>query len=60
MKKALLIIILALITSLNAEYLILDIFHTNDMHGAIDRAEATFMNPRFPPRLGVVHLLLRI
>ena len=31
---------------------ILDIIFTNDIHGGIDRANATFMNPAFPPRLG--------
>ncbi len=28
------------------------ILFTNDMHGGIDRQEARFMNPDFPPRLG--------
>jgi 2',3'-cyclic-nucleotide 2'-phosphodiesterase (5'-nucleotidase family) len=25
---------------------------SNDVHGGIDRAQATFMNPEFPPQLG--------
>jgi len=32
--------------------LMLDIIFTNDIHGGIDSADATFMNPAFPPRLG--------
>ena len=31
---------------------LLDILFTNDIHGGIDRANATFMNPAFPPKLG--------
>jgi 2',3'-cyclic-nucleotide 2'-phosphodiesterase (5'-nucleotidase family) len=28
------------------------IVHTNDIHGGIDKSEATFMDPEFPPILG--------
>ncbi|HOH78321.1 MAG TPA: 5'-nucleotidase C-terminal domain-containing protein [Candidatus Cloacimonadota bacterium] len=35
-----------------AEDLRLDIMFSNDVHGGIDRAQATFMNPEFPPQLG--------
>ena len=28
------------------------ICHTNDVHGAVDSSQATFMNPEFPPELG--------
>lgn len=28
------------------------VIFTNDVHGGIDRSEATFINPDFPPRLG--------
>ena len=35
-----------------AEDLLLDVMFTNDIHGGIDRYEATFMNPEFPPMLG--------
>lgn len=35
-----------------AEDLRLDILFSNDIHGGIDRAQATFMNPEFPPQLG--------
>lgn len=52
MKKFIFILLMALCGSLLAEDLKLDIMFTNDMHGGIDRAEATFMNPEFPPRLG--------
>jgi 2',3'-cyclic-nucleotide 2'-phosphodiesterase (5'-nucleotidase family) len=30
----------------------LTVVHTNDVHGGIDRQEATYMNNEFPPRLG--------
>ncbi|HHV37541.1 MAG TPA: multifunctional 2',3'-cyclic-nucleotide 2'-phosphodiesterase/5'-nucleotidase/3'-nucleotidase [Candidatus Cloacimonetes bacterium] len=53
MKKY--IIIIALILTLGmalAEDLRLDIIWSNDVHGGIDRAQATFMNPEFPPQLG--------
>ena len=43
---------LALLAGLMAEDLHLDIMFSNDVHGGIDRAEATFMNPDFPPQLG--------
>jgi len=43
---------LCLLTCLTAEDLILDIIFTNDIHGGIDIADATFMNPSFPPKLG--------
>ncbi len=35
-----------------SENLRLDIMFSNDVHGGIDRDEATFMNPEFPPKLG--------
>lgn len=37
---------------LYAEDLRLDIMFSNDVHGGIDRAAATFINPEFPPMLG--------
>lgn len=43
---------LALIAGLGAEDLRLDIMFSNDVHGGIDRSQATFMNPDFPPQLG--------
>ncbi|HOF59079.1 MAG TPA: bifunctional UDP-sugar hydrolase/5'-nucleotidase [Candidatus Cloacimonadota bacterium] len=43
---------LALIAGLSAEDLRLDIMFSNDIHGGIDRSQATFMNPDFPPQLG--------
>lgn len=43
---------LLLTAGLFAEDLRLDIMFTNDIHGGIDRAQATFMNPDFPPQLG--------
>ena len=45
------VLILALSLSF-AEDLRLDIMWSNDVHGGIDRSEATFMNPEFPPQLG--------
>jgi len=36
----------------HAEDLRLDIVFSNDVHGGIDRAQATFINPNFPPQLG--------
>jgi len=39
-------------SSLFAEIIRLDFVQTNDIHGGIDRGEATFMNPEFPPLLG--------
>ena len=54
MKKIYLILALCLglLSYGFAEDLRLDIMFSNDVHGGIDRAEATFMNPQFPPRLG--------
>ena len=43
---------LLLTVGLCAEDLWLDIMFTNDIHGGIDRSQATFMNPDFPPQLG--------
>lgn len=53
MKKILLILALVTVLSwLAAEDLRLDIMWSNDVHGGIDRSQATFMNPEFPPQLG--------
>ncbi len=53
MKRYILLSVLILALSLGfAEDLRLDIMWTNDIHGGIDRSEATFMNPDFPPQLG--------
>ncbi len=55
MKAKSLIIIILLSTLaflLAAEDLKLDIVFSNDVHGGIDRAAATFINPQFPPMLG--------
>lgn len=54
MKRIFLItaLCLALIAGLGAKDLLLDIMFSNDVHGGIDRAQATFMNPDFPPQLG--------
>ncbi len=54
MNKHILIIALglALAALLSAADLRLDIMFSNDVHGGIDRAQATFMNPDFPPQLG--------
>lgn len=53
MKKYIFILVLILAFGLaNAEDLRLDIMWSNDVHGGIDRAQATFMNPEFPPQLG--------
>lgn len=54
MKSILLLLALSLglIGLLGAEDLRLDIVWSNDVHGGIDRAQATFMNPEFPPQLG--------
>lgn len=41
-----------LFLTLGAEELKLDIMFSNDIHGGIDRTQATFMNPEFPPQLG--------
>ena len=52
--KSLIIILLILgsIFLLWAEDMKLDIIWSNDVHGGIDRAAATFINPQFPPMLG--------
>ncbi|MDD3143422.1 MAG: bifunctional UDP-sugar hydrolase/5'-nucleotidase [Candidatus Cloacimonetes bacterium] len=54
MKNILLLAVLslALAAGLGAEDLRLDIMFSNDVHGGIDRSQATFMNPDFPPQLG--------
>ncbi len=54
MKKIILLTALGLILAVGllAEDLRLDIVFSNDVHGGIDRSEATFMNPDFPPQLG--------
>ncbi|HNT52581.1 MAG TPA: metallophosphoesterase [Candidatus Syntrophosphaera sp.] len=54
MNKHILIIALglALAALLSAADLRLDIMFSNDVHAGIDRAQATFMNPDFPPQLG--------
>lgn len=52
--KCLLIILLlgATVLLTAADNLRLDIIFSNDVHGGIDRAAATFINPEFPPMLG--------
>ncbi len=54
MRKIYLIISIIVISFslLSADEIRLDIMSTNDVHGGIDRAKATFMNPDFPPQLG--------
>lgn len=54
MKHLLIILaaLLLLIGTVWAEDLRLDLMWSNDVHGGIDRAQATFMNPEFPPQLG--------
>ena len=54
MKKMILLTALSIILTVGllAEDLRLDIVFSNDVHGGIDRSEATFMNPDFPPQLG--------
>lgn len=54
MRKQLIWILLlfSLVCILQAREISLDIIFTNDLHGGIDRSEATFMNPEFPPQLG--------
>lgn len=54
MKKIQVLILLcfAIVSFAWAEDLRLDIMWSNDVHGGIDRAKATFMNPEFPPQLG--------
>ncbi|MDD3535976.1 MAG: bifunctional UDP-sugar hydrolase/5'-nucleotidase [Candidatus Cloacimonetes bacterium] len=51
-RYILLFLLLAALPLLVAEDLRLDILWSNDVHGGIDRAQATFMNPEFPPQLG--------
>ncbi|HNZ36863.1 MAG TPA: multifunctional 2',3'-cyclic-nucleotide 2'-phosphodiesterase/5'-nucleotidase/3'-nucleotidase, partial [Candidatus Marinimicrobia bacterium] len=59
-KRSSIILIVVLIaeTLLAAEkfpakdYLKIVTIFTNDMHGGIDRSEASFINPDFPPMLG--------
>lgn len=53
MKQLVLIVtLLAALSLAMAKDLRLDIMWSNDVHGGIDRAQATFMNPEFPPQLG--------
>ncbi len=54
MKRIMLLsfVLLGLFSLAWAEDLRLDIMFSNDVHGGIDRAQATFMNPDFPPQLG--------
>ena len=52
MKKYLLILLLIAVNFIFAEDLLLDVMFSNDIHGGIDRYEATFINPNFPPTLG--------
>ena len=47
-----LFVLLGLFSLSYANDLRLDIMFSNDVHGGIDRAQATFMNPEFPPQLG--------
>ncbi|MDZ7796061.1 MAG: bifunctional UDP-sugar hydrolase/5'-nucleotidase [Candidatus Marinimicrobia bacterium] len=35
------------------------VIFTNDIHGGIQRTEATFMNPQFPPKIGSAPALVR-
>ena len=48
----------------HAEIVKVTVVHTNDIHGGINPADATFMNREFPPRLGgaasMVTLLRRL
>ncbi|MFH1213595.1 MAG: bifunctional UDP-sugar hydrolase/5'-nucleotidase [Candidatus Neomarinimicrobiota bacterium] len=55
--RGLLIVLLSGITSVAEEfpakdYLKIVTIFTNDIHGGIDRSEASFINPDFPPTLG--------
>lgn len=52
MRRYILLFLLLAALPLVAEDLRLDIMWSNDVHGGIDRAQATFMNPEFPPQLG--------
>lgn len=51
-RRLIISLLLLFSLTLTAEELLLDIMFTNDIHGGIDRYEATFMNPEFPPMLG--------
>jgi 2',3'-cyclic-nucleotide 2'-phosphodiesterase (5'-nucleotidase family) len=51
-KFSLFLLMLAIFHLALAEEVLLDIMFTNDIHGGIDRYEATFINPNFPPMLG--------
>ncbi|MDZ7820942.1 MAG: bifunctional UDP-sugar hydrolase/5'-nucleotidase [Candidatus Marinimicrobia bacterium] len=46
------------------EYQRITVIFTNDIHGGIQRTEATFMNPQFPPKIGsapaLVHYVDRL
>ncbi len=48
----LLALLAAAVGGASAEIVRLTVVHTNDVHGGIDRQEATYMNNEFPPRLG--------
>jgi 2',3'-cyclic-nucleotide 2'-phosphodiesterase (5'-nucleotidase family) len=53
MKRYILLLVLIMALSVAvAEDLRLDVIWSNDVHGGIDRSQATFMNPEFPPQLG--------
>ncbi|OQX71986.1 MAG: multifunctional 2',3'-cyclic-nucleotide 2'-phosphodiesterase/5'-nucleotidase/3'-nucleotidase [Candidatus Cloacimonas sp. 4484_275] len=52
MKYKIFLLILIISIPLFSEDLLLDIIFTNDIHGGIDKYEATFINPNFPPMLG--------
>lgn len=53
MKKIIpMLLLLVLSLGLLASDLKLDIMFSNDVHGGIDRAQATYINPNFPPQLG--------
>ncbi|MCB5261436.1 MAG: 5'-nucleotidase C-terminal domain-containing protein [Candidatus Cloacimonetes bacterium] len=53
MNKYILLSVLVMALSFSfATDLRLDVIWSNDVHGGIDRSEATFMNPEFPPQLG--------
>jgi len=51
-RRIIVLLLLLFSLTLMAEELLLDVMFTNDVHGGIDRYEATFMNPQFPPMLG--------
>ena len=52
MKYKFLLLLLIFGSVLFAEDLLLDVIFTNDIHGGIDKYDATFINPNFPPKLG--------